>query len=140
MFRGISKASLDDRGRFALPARFREALKSPSKKRLVITIDSHDKCLLLYPENEWFTREKEVEQMSSTERAGRRMRHMVVGFASDVELDGNGRVLIPPILRDYAGIGKAVMVMGQFEKLELWGEEVLQARLEEWSEEGRRAE
>lgn len=139
MFRGISKASLDDRGRFAVPARFRDALKSHSNGKLVITIDRQDKCLLLYPDGEWLAVEKRLERLSNLRPAVRRLQRMLVGFATDMELDSSGRVLIPPILRDYAGIGKAVMVMGQSNKLELWNEDVLQARLADWASEGNQA-
>ncbi|MDE0419535.1 MAG: division/cell wall cluster transcriptional repressor MraZ [Gammaproteobacteria bacterium] len=139
MFRGISKASLDDRGRFAMPARFRDGLRARSDSKLVITIDRQDKCLLLYPDNEWLAVEKRLERLSNLNSAVRQLQRMLMGFAIDVELDGNGRVLIPPILRDYAGIDKAVMVMGQSNKLELWSEDVLQAQLVEWAGEGNRA-
>ena len=139
MFRGISKASLDDRGRFAMPARFRDGLRARSDSKLVITIDRQDKCLLLYPDNEWLAVEKRLERLSNLNPAVRQLQRMLMGFAIDVELDGNGRVLIPPILRDYAGIDKAVMVMGQSNKLELWSEDVLQAQLVEWAGEGNRA-
>ena len=139
MFRGISKASLDDRGRFAVPARFRDGLKARSDGKLVITIDRQDKCLLLYPDNEWLAVEKRLERLSNLNPAVRQLQRMLMGFAIDVELDGNGRVLIPPILRDYAAIDKAVMVMGQSNKLELWSEAVLQAQLVEWAGEGNRA-
>lgn len=139
MFRGISKASLDDRGRFAVPARFRDGLKARSDGKLVITIDRQDKCLLLYPDNEWLAVEKRLERLSNLNPAVRQLQRMLMGFAIDVELDGNGRVLIPPILRDYAAIDKAVMVMGQSNKLELWSDAVLQAQLVEWAGEGNRA-
>ena len=139
MFRGISKASLDDRGRFAVPTRFRDALRSSSEGRLVITIDRQDKCLLLYPASEWAAVEKTLEELSNLRPAVRQLQRMLVGFATDVELDNNGRVLIPPILRGYAEIGKAVMVMGQPNKLELWSEDVLNAEMPRWRDLGNEA-
>ena len=132
MFRGISKASLDDRGRFAVPARFRDALRSSSGGKLVITIDRQEKCLLLYPDGEWDAVERKLEHMTNLNPAVRQLQRMLVGFATDVELDNNGRVLIPPILRDYAEIDRAVMVMGQPNKLELWSEDVLHAEMPQW--------
>ena len=139
MFRGISKASLDDRGRFAMPTRFRNALKSRSDGKLVITIDRQDKCLLLYPDAEWITVENVLEQLSNLRPAVRQLQRMLVGFATDVELDSNGRVLIPPILRRYAEIDRAVMVMGQPNKLELWSEDVLNAEMPQWRSQGNEA-
>ena len=139
MFRGISKASLDDRGRFAVPARFRDALRSSSGGKLVITIDRQEKCLLLYPDCEWDAVEKRLEHMANLHRAVRQLQRMLVGFATDVELDNNGRVLIPPILRDYAEIDRSVMVMGLPNKLELWSEDVLHAEMPQWRSQGNEA-
>ncbi|MDE0038296.1 MAG: division/cell wall cluster transcriptional repressor MraZ [Gammaproteobacteria bacterium] len=139
MFRGISKASLDDRGRFAVPARFRDSLRSSSAGKLVITIDRQEKCLLLYPDSEWEAVEKRLEQLSNLRPAVRQLQRMLVGFATDVELDNNGRVLIPPILRDYAEIDRSVMVMGQPNKLELWSEDVLNAEMPQWRSQGNEA-
>ena len=139
MFRGISKASLDDRGRFAMPTRFRDALKSNSDGKLVITIDRQDKCLLLYPDAEWTAVENRLEQLSNLRPAVRQLQRMLVGFATDVELDNNGRVLIPPILRRYAEIDRAVMVMGQPNKLELWSEEILNGEMPLWRSQGNEA-
>ena len=139
MFRGISKASLDDRGRFSVPTRFRDALVATSRGKLVITIDRQDKCLLLYPANEWTDVEKTLEQLSNLRPAVRQLQRMLVGFATDVELDSNGRVLIPPILRSYAEIGKSVMVMGQPNKLELWSEDVLNGEMPRWRDQGNEA-
>ncbi|MDE0658304.1 MAG: division/cell wall cluster transcriptional repressor MraZ [Gammaproteobacteria bacterium] len=139
MFRGISKASLDDRGRFAMPARFRDALKSRSDGKLVITIDRQDKCLLLYPDAEWTAVENRLEQLSNLRPAVRQLQRMLVGFATDVELDSNARVLIPPILRRYAEIDRTVMVMGQPNKLELWSEDVLNAEMPLWRSQGNEA-
>ena len=139
MFRGISKASLDDRGRFAVPTRFRDALRSSSAGKLVITIDRQDKCLLVYPNGEWDAVEKKLEQLSNLRPAVRQLQRMLVGFATDVELDNNGRVLIPPILRNYAEIEKSVMVMGQPNKLELWSEDVLNGAMPQWRSQGNEA-
>ena len=139
MFRGISKASLDDRGRFAMPARFRDGLRARSDGKLVVTIDRQDKCLLLYPDDEWLAVEKQLQKLSNLRSPARQLQRMLVGFAADVELDANGRVLIPPILRDHAGIGKTVMVMGQSNKLELWDEEVLKAQMVDWANNGNQA-
>ena len=126
-----------------MPARFREALKGQWDGKLVITIDRQDKCLLLYPDCEWQAVERQLERISNLRPAARQLQRMLVGFATDVELDGNGRVLIPSILRDYAGIGAAVgrgvMVMGQSNKLELWDEEVLQSQMVDWASKGNQA-
>ena len=139
MFRGTSKASLDNRGRFAVPTRLRGALRSISAGKLVITIDRQEKCLLLYPDCEWTVVEEQLEQFSNLRPAVRQLQRMLVGFATDVELDNNGRVLIPPILRDYAEIDRSVMVMGQSNKLELWNEDVLNAAMTRWRSQGNEA-
>ncbi|MXY56549.1 MAG: division/cell wall cluster transcriptional repressor MraZ, partial [Gammaproteobacteria bacterium] len=121
------------------PARFRDALKSRSDGKLVITIDRQDKCLLLYPDAEWTAVENRLEQLSNLRPAVRQLQRMLVGFATDVELDSNARVLIPPILRRYAEIDRTVMVMGQPNKLELWSEDVLNAEMPLWRSQGNEA-
>ena len=139
MFRGISKASLDDRGRFAVPVRLRDALRSSSAGKLVITVAGQDKCLLLYPEGEWDAVAERLAEAANESPTGRHLERMLVGFATDVDLDGNGRVLIPPLLREEAEIDRTVMVMGQTNKLELWNEYCLKSAMAQWRSQGKEA-
>ena len=85
-----------------MPTRYREKLRERSGGRLVITIARHEPCLHVYAERDWQTVEETLIELDGDETESRRQQHMLIGFAADVELDGNGRVVIPPRLRDYA--------------------------------------
>lgn len=117
MFRGITAVNLDPKGRMAIPTRYREQLY-PSQ--LVFTIDTQSPCLLMYLLAEWEMIEQKVAALSSFNPATRRLQRLVIGHATEVEADANGRVLIPPVLRDYANLTKKVMLVGQRNKFEIW--------------------
>ena len=128
MFRGINALNIDGKGRLAVPTRYREAL-SPD---LVITIDTEETCLLLYPIIQWQKIEDNLQKLPSFNAAARRIQRLLIGHATDVELDGSGRVLLPPLLRDYAHLDKKVVLIGQGNKFAVWDEELWQARRTKW--------
>ena len=121
MFRGVSHLALDSKGRVAVPAKHRDALVAESNGRVVLTADpSH--CLLLYPLAEWEPIQKRLMALSSFNETVRGLQRLLVGHADDVELDGAGRILVPPALRQYAALEKHVVLVGQGSKFELWDE------------------
>jgi len=128
MFRGINALNIDGKGRLAVPTRYREALSS----NLVVTIDTEETCLLLYPIIQWQKIEDNLQKLPSFNAAARRIQRLLIGHATDVELDGSGRVLLPPLLRDYAHLDKKVVLIGQGNKFEVWDEELWQARRTKW--------
>lgn len=128
MFRGINVINIDGKGRLAVPTRYREALSV----ELVVTIDTEETCLLLYPAMHWQVIENNLQRLPSFNVAARRIQRLLIGHATDVELDGNGRVLIPPLLRDYAQLDKRVVMIGQGNKFEVWDESRWQTRREQW--------
>ncbi|MBY0377030.1 MAG: division/cell wall cluster transcriptional repressor MraZ [Gammaproteobacteria bacterium] len=133
MFRGITAVSLDVKGRLAMPARQRDLLlEIDEKAQLVVTIDTQSPCLLLYPLAEWEIIERKLEALPSFNPATRRLQRLLMGHASEVEMDGQGRILIPPLLRDYAKLDKRVMVVGQGQKFELWSDTLWDAQREVW--------
>ncbi len=107
----------------AFPTRYRERLMEQCDGNLVITIDTEERCLLIYPLPEWEVIEKKIEALPSFNRAARRIQRLLIGHATDLELDGSGRVLLPAPLREYAGLDKKLMLIGQGKKFELWSEE-----------------
>lgn len=131
MFRGINALNLDNKGRMALPARYREQLQNQCSG-LIVTIDPNSPCLLLYPPLEWEKIEQKIEALPSLNPASRRIQRLLIGHATDVEIDGNGRILLPTLLREYAGIEKHVMLVGQGKKFELWDEKRWQIGRDEW--------
>jgi MraZ protein len=131
MFRGINSVNLDSKGRMALPSRFRDELAEGDGK-LVVTIDSRERCLLLYPLREWEAVQARLEALSNMKRSARVLQRLLIGHATDVELDSSGRVLLPPMLREFAGLSKRLVLLGQGNKIEIWSEENWQPRLAEW--------
>ena len=128
MFRGINSVNLDGKGRMALPARYRESLTKTNRK-LVVTIDSQERCLLLYPLAEWEIVQASLEALSNMKRRPRALQRLLIGHATDIEVDGSGRVLLPPMLREFAGLSKKLVLLGQGNKLEIWSEELWQPHL-----------
>lgn len=132
MFRGLNAILLDAKGRMAMPARVREQLQSDQVDQLVVTIDTESPCLLLYPLPEWEVIEKKLQALPSFNQAARRIQRLLIGHATELELDGNGRLLLPPLLREYAHLDKRVMLVGQGRKIELWDEQHWQTHRESW--------
>ncbi|MGK2913062.1 MAG: division/cell wall cluster transcriptional repressor MraZ [Porticoccaceae bacterium] len=122
MFRGSSEISMDAKGRIAVPARYRDALMVGCNGRLVVTIDIQDKCLLIYPEPEWESVERQIAALPTLNPNTRRLQRLLIGHARELELDSSGRVLIPPELRSHAELEKTLMLVGQGHRLELWAE------------------
>ena len=122
MFRGVNAINMDVKGRLAIPARYRQVLRERCNGAMVATIDTDDFCLLIYPLDEWELIERKIETLPSLHPVTRRIQRLLIGHATDVELDGNGRILIPPLLRDYAGLEKHAILLGQGRKFELWDE------------------
>ena len=122
MFRGVTHLALDNKGRLAVPAKHREALGQQADGRLVLTADpSH--CLLLYPLLAWEPIEQRLMALSSFNEKTRALQRLLVGHADDVVLDGAGRILVPPALRQYATLDKRIVLVGQGNKFELWDEQ-----------------
>ena len=117
MFRGVQHINLDAKGRLSVPARQRESLLDISAGSLVVTIDTQSSCLVMYPLKEWERIERDVQDLPTLNPAVRRFQRLVLGYASDLDLDSNGRVLLPGALREYAQLEKRVVLVGQGNKL-----------------------
>ena len=134
MFRGAATISIDVKGRMAMPVRFRDLFigeVDPSiNPQLVVTIDTEEPCLLIYPLLEWDLIQKKLEQLPSFNPTARRIQRLLIGHATDLELDANGRILLPALLREYAQLDKKVILLGQGKKIELWSEPLWNARRE----------
>ncbi|MDH3841774.1 MAG: division/cell wall cluster transcriptional repressor MraZ [Chromatiales bacterium] len=131
MFRGANKITLDAKGRIAIPTRYRERLSERCESQLIITVD-RDYCLLLYPLPDWEDLERRLMRLPSLNRQVRRLQRLMVGYATEVELDGHGRVLLPRELRDYAGLEKQAILIGQGNKFELWDDLRWNEKRDQW--------
>ncbi|WP_261162154.1 division/cell wall cluster transcriptional repressor MraZ [Serratia grimesii] len=123
MFRGATMVNLDSKGRLAVPTRYRDLLNEQSQGQMVCTIDLHKPCLLLYPLPEWEIIEQKLSRLSSMNPAERRVQRLLLGHASECQMDSAGRLLLATTLRQHAGLTKEVMLVGQFNKFELWDEQ-----------------
>lgn len=124
MFRGVTNINLDAKGRMAMPTRYRESLAEHCAGQMVVTIDTEDHCLLIYPIDEWEVIQRKIEALPSFNREARRIQRLLIGHATDVEMDGSGRLLLSQPLRDYARLDKKAVLLGQGKKFELWSEEL----------------
>lgn len=129
MFRGVTTLSLDTKGRLAIPSRYRDVLLAQGDGRVVVTADP-SKCLLLFPLQEWEPIEKKLNSLSSFNAQSRSLQRLLVGNAADLELDATGRILLPPMLREFAGLDKSVVLVGQGTKFELWNESSWQTQMD----------
>lgn len=130
MFRGIHSINMDAKGRLAVPARFRDLLVEACKGQIVVTIDPTERCLALYPLPRWQEIQDKIEQLPSFHPQAKRMQRLFIGHACDCELDGAGRMLVPGMLRNYAGLEKKLILLGQGQKVEIWSEERWDERFE----------
>lgn len=135
MFRGINGLNIDAKGRIVMPTRYRERLQLDSNSQVVLTIDTEERCLLLYPLVGWEEIERKLAGLPSFNPAARRIQRLLIGHATDIELDTQGRVLLPPMLRDYAGLSKRAVLVGQGKKFELWDEAHWDERRSQWLQE-----
>ena len=122
MFRGVQHINMDAKGRLAMPARQREPLLSQCDGQIVVTIDTQSACLAIYPLPEWERIEREIQDLPALKPAVKRFQRLILGYATDLELDGSGRMLLPQSLREYAKLDKKLVLVGQGKKLEVWSE------------------
>ena len=135
MFRGEHPLTLDDRGRIAVPSKYRKRLRESSGDWLVVTASIMERCLVVYPLPEWERIESNLDKMPGTDPRVHETSHLLVGQATECEMDGHGRILLPPSLRESAGLdpkdaqGRHVRMIGQIRKFELWQAERWNKRL-----------
>ena len=122
VFRGVTQLALDAKGRLAIPGKHRAALTGSadnSERTLIVTADP-SRCLLVYPRATWEPLQARLMGLSSFKVEIRALQRLLVGHADEVEMDGTGRILVPPALRQYAALEHHVVLVGQGNKFELW--------------------
>ena len=123
MFRGAANVTLDEKGRLVVPARFREQFLERSAGQLVVTINIRGgECLLLYPLVDWQRVHAQLMQLPSLHPRTESLQRLLVGHATDLTIDGHGRVLLPPELREFAGLDRRATLLGMGNRCELWDE------------------
>src|SRR5690606_41768145 len=109
-----------------MPARYRDRLLDSCGGQLVATIALEERCLWIYPLHEWEAVEQQRRKAPNMHPAVKRLNRLLVGNASEIELDSHGRFVVPPLLRDHAGLDEIVMLVGQWRNVERRREEVWQ--------------
>ncbi|WP_353668746.1 division/cell wall cluster transcriptional repressor MraZ [Marinomonas sp. THO17] len=132
MFRGIHQVSVDAKGRMSLPARLRDELSQYEEEGVVVTIDPVSRCLLLYPLSEWELIQQKLDKLPTFQPQARRLQRLLVGHATDLEVDKAGRILLPAPLREFARLDKKLTILGQGKKLEIWSQEEWDAQREDY--------
>ena len=125
MFMGEYNHTIDEKGRLIVPTKFREQLG----EAFVIT-NGNDGCLNIYTEEDWETFLEKLQLLPTSNGDIRKIRRMLVSQAETVELDKQGRILVPTALRERAGLNKDVVLAGNIEKIEVWDKDRWEAEIE----------
>jgi len=131
MFRGTSAITLDSKNRITIPTKYREELFADCQGKMICTVDIQQACLLLYPLPEWEEIELSLAGLSSTHPQERLFKQIILGNASDCDMDKNGRLLINGPLRNHANLEKNIMLVGQLNKFEIWHESAWQTQMQQ---------
>lgn len=122
MFAGSHQLTIDDKGRLAIPARFRQSLADQCNSEVVITVGPNP-CLEIYPAPEFLRIADEIQQMEDRKTADL-LKQVFIGFAVETEIDKQGRVLLPPMLRKRARLNGSAVLVGQITRFDIWGEDL----------------
>ncbi|MEQ9510061.1 MAG: division/cell wall cluster transcriptional repressor MraZ [Alloalcanivorax xenomutans] len=123
MFNGRTALNLDAKGRLTVPTRYRESLNSACGGRVVLTQHPYDACLVMYPFPEWRESARRGAAQSDAHAQVRALKRRFLGQAVEMDMDGNGRLLVPPELRDVVGLEKRAMLVGLLHRFEIWAED-----------------
>lgn len=135
MFLGASKVTLDDKGRVAIPTRYRGRIKDRADRHLVVTVNipvlKDDRHLMIYPQPDWEVIARKLVRLPALSPGTIALQRRLIGYTSEQDMDGHGRILINRTLRDYAGIERQAMLVGQGNRLDLWDEKRWEAQIGE---------
>lgn len=121
MLNGVSKLNLDAKGRLAIPSRYRDRLMQDCAGRLVVTLDQ-ERRMVIYPYNEWKVVEAKLVALPISKMAVK-LKRLMLGHASDCDMDKNGRINLPSYLREKNKLDKQIVLVGIGNKFEVWDEE-----------------
>jgi MraZ protein len=122
LFRGIFHNTVDDKGRLNIPARFREQIKTDHETPLVLTL-GFDQSLSLYTMDAWKKIEGQLAALDTLNPEVRQFVRTILKATDEVEIDQQGRIVISPVLRKEAGLGKSVVIVGMLHRIEIWSKE-----------------
>lgn len=134
MFEGASALALDSKGRMSVPTSYRALIRENGGGNVVITLDLNDDCLTMYTEFEWKLVQEKIKKLPSFNPHVLKLKRIIVGHAAKCAMDGNSRILIPPLLREAVGIDKRIALIGMTNKFEIWDEQAWVRTLKEMKE------
>ena len=140
MFRGVNVVNVDVKGRLAIPTRYRGQLQSDTGFDLIATIDPVASCLLLYPFAEWAKIEEKMTKLSGFNPATRSMQRLLLGHATELDMDAQGRILLPSLLREHGVLNRSAALIGQGHKFEIWDDAEWRKQRQSWLEAARSQE
>ncbi len=118
MFIGEYKHLIDEKGRLAIPSKFRNSFK----KGAIVT-KGIDQCLFIFGKKEWELLAKKIKALPISQSNPRAFSRQMLGGAMESDIDGQGRILVPMYLQEYAGLKKQTVIVGLYDRLEIWNEE-----------------
>ena len=125
MFYGEYEHTIDKKGRIIVPSKFRDFLKEYDIKKIFVT-RGLDKCLFLFTEDEWKAQESKFRSVPFTKSESRKFNRLYFSGATQVECDGQGRILLPKYLKDFAERKRDIMIIGVSNRMEIWSKELWQ--------------
>jgi MraZ protein len=128
-FKGSFNYTVDSKGRINIPAKMRKNLSPEANNSFVIT-RGFESCIFVYPNDEWLKRESEIGKLLQTDPQHRFFTRMLLQYATDAELDGQSRIILPKELMQYAKIENEVFILGVFDRIEVWNPDEYKKYLE----------
>jgi len=129
-FKGQAYYSVDKKGRVAIPAKMRSALRPEAVGTFTMT-RGFEQCIYLYPLDEWQRKEAEYQALNTYNRNARHLIRSILMWADEVALDGQGRVGLMKPLIEYAGLTDRALIIGAMDRIEIWDPEVFEKYLED---------
>jgi MraZ protein len=120
VFRGYDELNMDAKGRIGLPTRYHERVSVACQGKFVITVGLTENCLVMYALPEWEKIEEGLKTLPVSNPNSAKIKRRLIGYATEVNMDATGRLLLSPELRAFAGLGKAIVLTGQGNKCEVW--------------------
>ena len=123
MFRGRYEHTIDKKGRTSIPSRFRELLSSKYADDRLIVTSFVDPCLIAYPVAEWQVFEEKIRALPRFDPKVMQLKRVLISGATECPIDRNGRILIPPVLREFAGLKREIVWAGMVDYIEIWAKD-----------------
>lgn len=135
MFRGQYEHTMDGKGRISVPARFRDVLAEldvtgEGADRIILT-RTFEQCLVVYPIDQWLNFEEKIRQLPQFNPHVQRLKRVYVAGAVEVSIDSHGRLLVPQAMRDFAGLDRNCVWVGQLDTVELWSQQRWQGAMQQ---------